>query len=64
MAADQVLHRSGFSESRKTGAADRIPGTSVGEARTDEEPAAFVVKIGVQEAVRFGEGRRPLTFWW
>lgn len=35
----QVLHRSGCSEPRKTGAADRIPGASVGEARTEEQAA-------------------------
>lgn len=57
----QVLRRSGFSESRKTGAADRIPGASVGEARTEERAAVRGEdrKEGeVREPVRFGEGRK------
>lgn len=34
-----MLHRSGLSEARKTGATDRIPGASVVKLRT-EPPAA------------------------
>lgn len=42
MAADPGLHRSGFSEPRKTGAADRSPEASLKLGRT-EEPAAAVL---------------------
>jgi len=47
---------------RKTGAADRIPGASVGEARTEERAAAVRgedrKESEVREPVRFGEGRK------
>lgn len=42
MAADPGLHRSGFSEPRKTGAADRSPETSLVKLGRTEEPAAAV----------------------
>lgn len=42
MAADPGLHRSGFSEPRKTGAADRSPEASLVKLGRTEEPAAAV----------------------
>lgn len=43
MAADPGLHRSGFSEPRKTGAADRSPEASLVKLGRTEEPAAAVL---------------------
>lgn len=65
-----MLRRSGFSEPRKRGAADRIPGTPVsGEARTEEPAAArgedrkekSGSQCGLVKEARKKEG--ALTFW-
>lgn len=46
-----MRHRSGFSDARKTGAADRIPGASVVKlGLRSQQQQQFVVKIGKEES--------------
>lgn len=64
MAADPGLHRSGFSEPRKT---DRSPEASLVKLGRTEEPAAAVhgEDSPGSSAARWRKlGRRAITLWW
>lgn len=58
MAADPGLHRSGFSEPRKTGAADRSLEASLVKLGRTEEPAAAVREESRKQCGSVEEARK------